>query len=57
MARQFFVGGNFKMCVAISIEYRMSELTELTNVQEWYYQVHQRHPGELEQRKARPQDW
>jgi hypothetical protein len=57
MARQFFVGGNFKMCVAISSEYRMSELTELTNVQEWYYQVHQRHPGELEQRKARPQDW
>jgi triosephosphate isomerase len=35
----------------------MGELRELTTIQEWYYQVHQRHLGELEQRKARPQDW
>jgi hypothetical protein len=40
-----------------SREHRMGELKKLTNAKEWYYQVHQRHLGELEQRKARPQDW
>jgi hypothetical protein len=40
-----------------SREHRMGALRELTTLQEWYYQVHQRHLGELEQRKARPQDW
>jgi hypothetical protein len=45
------------VCHHPSSEYRNGTHQDLTRLKEWDYQVHQGDPGELEQRKARPQHW